>query len=130
MQVCTSACGHTVVIASESGQAVADRDADVGGTPVLDLGEHREPVPRDLATDAGADSEHVAAAIDGDADDDVEGPVGDLTVADLDLDRVDEDHRVDGLSSVGGCERSRTESSCPATRRTRCRPRWRSATSS
>ena len=43
----------------------------------------------------GPQPQNVPLAIDGDADGDVDRPVGDLAVTDLDHDRVDEDRRVD-----------------------------------
>ena len=44
-------------------------------------------------------SEDVAFGIDGDTDHCVDGPVGDLANADLDHDRIDENHRIDALES-------------------------------
>jgi hypothetical protein len=79
----------------EPSQAIADRDAHIRGAPILDLRQHRQPILRAFTADAGPDPQHVAVALDGDADDDVERPVGDLPVADLQMDGVDEDHRVD-----------------------------------
>jgi hypothetical protein len=50
-----------------------------------------------LATVAGPQSEYVALAGAGDPDGYVDGPVGDLAVADLHVDGVDEHHRIDRL---------------------------------
>lgn len=60
------------------------------------FGEHRQPELGALAT-RGSDPQpqDVAFAIDGDPDGDVDRTVGHLTVADLDEQRIDEDHRVD-----------------------------------
>jgi hypothetical protein len=56
-----------------------------------------QPVLRALpgaAALAGPDTQDVAVAVDADPDDHVEGPVGDLPVTDLEMDRVDEQHRI------------------------------------
>jgi hypothetical protein len=75
-------------------ETVADHDAGVGDTAALDLGEVLKPVLGALAAVAGPDSQDVAVPVDADPDDHVERPVGDLPVADLDVDGVDEQHRV------------------------------------
>jgi hypothetical protein len=49
---------------------------------------------------AGPQPEHVTSAVDGDAERDVDRPVGDVAVADLDVDRVDEHHRVHRFLAV------------------------------
>src|SRR3954454_8213246 len=54
----------------------------------------------------GPQPEDVAAALAGHRERDVDRSVGDLPVADLHVDRVDEHHRIDRLSSIGGRERS------------------------
>ena len=41
--------------------------------------------------------EHVAFAVEVDADRDINGPVRDVSVADLHVDRIDQDHRIDPL---------------------------------
>ena len=48
-----------------------------------------------FAAVSGPQPEDVAFAVDADADRDVDRPVRDLPVTDLDVDRVDEHHRVD-----------------------------------
>lgn len=66
----------------------------VGDAAVLEFGEHVEPVFGALAAVTGPQPEDVAAALTGDRERDVDRPVGDLPVAVLDVDRVDEDHRI------------------------------------
>jgi putative transposase len=79
----------------EALEPVADDDARIGHAAVLQLGEHVEPELGALRRRGRPDAEDVAAAVDGDTDGAVERPVGDLAVADLDHDGIDEDHRVD-----------------------------------
>jgi hypothetical protein len=57
-------------------EAVADRDAHIFDTAVLDLGEHPEPELRTLAAVAGPQPEDVPLAVDSDPDDHVDGPLG------------------------------------------------------
>ena len=76
-------------------QAVADRDAHVCDAAVLQLGQHLQPELRALAAVAGPQAEDVAFPVHGDPDDHIDRLVPDLPVADLDHDRVDEDHRID-----------------------------------
>ncbi len=75
-------------------QPVAHDDAHVVDTAVLDLGEDLQPVLGALAAGADPQPENVAFAIDGHTDRCVDRPVGDLAVADLDHDRVDEHDRI------------------------------------
>src|SRR2546422_1686134 len=46
---------------------------------------------------ADPQAQHVAFAVHVDAHGDIDGPVGDLAVADLDHDRVDQHHRIDAV---------------------------------
>jgi hypothetical protein len=87
----------------QAGQAVADHDAHIGHTAVLDLGKHPQPVLGTLtvAVLAGPQAQDVPLAIHGHAQGDVDGPVGDVAVADLDVDGVDEQHRVDRVQRPG-----------------------------
>ncbi len=78
-------------------QAVADHDAHVLGAAVLDLGQHLQPVLGALTTGADPHPQHIALTGEVDPDRDVDRPVGHLPVADLHVDRVDEDHRIDGV---------------------------------
>jgi hypothetical protein len=55
------------------------------------------PVLGSLASVADPEAEHITRPIDGDTDDGVDGPVGDLAVADLDVDHVDEHDWVDAV---------------------------------
>ena len=58
------------------------------------LGQHLQPELGALTAVAGPQAEDVAFPLDSDPDDDVDGFVADLPVADLDHDGVDEDHRI------------------------------------
>ena len=51
-------------------------------------------------------AEHVAFAVEVHADRDVDGPVRDLGVADLDHDRVDQQHRIQADRAGGCCQAS------------------------
>src|SRR5579859_4301326 len=79
----------------QAAEAVADEDAHVLDATVADLAEHLVPVLGALTTVPDPEPEDLPHPLDGDADDGVDRPVGDLAVTDLDLDRIDEDHRVD-----------------------------------
>src|SRR3990172_8055589 len=76
-------------------ETVADDDAHVVHAAVADLGEHAQPVLRAFAAVAGPQAKDVASTIDGHGQGDVDGPVRDLPVTDLDVDAVDEHDRVD-----------------------------------
>jgi hypothetical protein len=79
-------------------EAVADHKEDVGHAAVLQLGEHAHPELRGLpAAGAGPQAEHVLVPGQVDSDRGVDRPVADLPVANFDVDRVDEDRRVDLL---------------------------------
>jgi len=79
----------------QTAQAVADEEQDVVDAAIPDLAQHLVPVLGALAAVADPEAEDLPRPVDGDPDDGVEGPVGDLAVADLDLDRVDDNHWVD-----------------------------------
>src|SRR3954471_10806901 len=87
----------------EPAQPVADDHEHVVHASVLDLGEDVQPVLRALADLPaghrgglpGPQPEDVAAALAGHGERDVDRSVGDLPVADLHVDRVDEYHRID-----------------------------------
>ena len=76
-------------------EAVADDDADILDAAVEDLAQHLVPVLGAFRAIAGPEAEDVPLALEGDADDGVDRPVGDLAVPDLDPDRVNEHNRVD-----------------------------------
>ena len=80
----------------EALQPVAAHDEGVGDAAVAQLGEHRHPELGALPA-GGSDPhpQHVAFAVQVDAHRHVDGPVGDLAVADLHHDGVDQDHRID-----------------------------------
>jgi len=75
-------------------EAVADQHQHVGDAAVLQLGQHVQPVLGALTAVTGPDHEDVAVAVDGDRHGQVDRPVRDLTVADLDVDGVDEHDRI------------------------------------
>src|SRR3954453_12852488 len=88
---------HTVLTAGQSLQPVTDQDAHIAGAAVLYLGEHRQPELGALPTVARPQPQDVAFPGAGDPDRDVDRPVGDLTITDLDEDRIDEHHRIHRL---------------------------------
>ena len=66
------------------------------------LGQHRRPLLGTLtARWAQPQAQHVSFASDVHADGDVHGPVGDLRAADLDHDRVDQQHRIHRIEGPG-----------------------------
>jgi acetyl-CoA acetyltransferase len=74
----------------------------------FEVNEAFASVPLAWLKDLGADAkshpqpQHVLAAVQGDADGGVDGPVGDLPVADLDHDRVDEHGHVHAIERASG----------------------------
>jgi hypothetical protein len=82
-------------------EPVAHDDADVVDAPVLDLGEHAEPELGALAAVPGPQPQDVPFTLDGDRDRGVDGPIGDLAIADLHMDRIDEHRRVDRVEGPG-----------------------------
>jgi hypothetical protein len=105
MQVCTVVSGQAVV--TDSGRPLRPSQttkAHVSHASIFDLGEHRQPELGALTAVTGAAPQDVALAVDGHRDRHVDRPVGDLPVADLHHDRVDEDHRIDPAVSIGGRE--------------------------
>jgi hypothetical protein len=87
-------------------EAVADYEAHIGGATILDLGQHPHPVLRALsvAVLAGPQPEHVAGAVDGDRERDVDRPVSHVPVPDLHVHTVNEDHRIDRIQRPARCE--------------------------
>ena len=75
---------HGVDGLGQAFEAVADRDADVLDTAVLDFSQHREPELRPFAAVPGPQTEDVAFAVDAGSDRDVDRPVRDLPVPDQD----------------------------------------------
>jgi hypothetical protein len=67
----------------EALEPIADHDADILDTAVLDLGEHPEPELRTLAAVTSLDAEDVAFLGHGDTNSDIERLVAHLPVADL-----------------------------------------------
>src|SRR5262249_54964697 len=79
-------------------QPVAAHDERIGDAAVAQLGEYAH-AKLGAFTTRGADprAEHIAFAVQVDAHGHVDGPVGDVTVADLDHDGVDQDHRENAI---------------------------------
>ena len=76
-------------------QPVTAHDQRIREAAVSQLGEHRRPLLGALAAcGAQPQAQHVSLTSQVDADGDVHGPVGDLGAADLDHDRVDQQHRI------------------------------------
>ena len=79
-------------------EAVADHEERVRDASVLQVGQHGHPELCGLPTAvAGPHPQDVLVPVQVDPDRGVDRPVADLTVADLDNDRVDEHRRVDPL---------------------------------
>ena len=83
-QVYTTANGQVCPIASGSPfEPVADHHAGVLDPTILQLGEHLQPELGAFPAVAGPQPEDVTGAVDGHRESDVDGPVGDLAIADL-----------------------------------------------
>src|SRR5271165_5434252 len=80
-------------------QPVADQHAHVPDTAVLDFRQDPQPVlgAFSVAVLSRPQSQHVTLAVHGDAQGQVDGPVRDLALADLHVDSVDEDYRVNRI---------------------------------
>jgi hypothetical protein len=78
-------------------EPVANQHEDVADAAVLDLGEDVHPVLGSLAAVACPQAQDVPPALDGDGQGHVDRPVRHGAVADLHVDRVDEDHRIDSV---------------------------------
>ena len=96
MHACTTASSHTVVIASGRALRPSQTAMQTSWTPrffssVSTCSQNLAPSPPSPAHRP----EDVAFPAHGDPDDDIDRLVADLPVADLDHDRVDEDHRID-----------------------------------
>ena len=85
-------------------EAVAHHHQDVVDAAVLELGEDLQPVLGAFPAVSCPQAEDVPVALRRDGKGDVDGSVGDLAVSDLDVDRVDEHHRVDRAVSSDRCE--------------------------
>jgi hypothetical protein len=84
----------------QPGKPVADEDATVACAAVFDLGQHVQPIFGAFSALAYPQTEDVAFAIHRDRQHNIDRPVGDLPVADLDPDRVDEDDWVDRVQGT------------------------------
>lgn len=106
-QVWTTARGQVASMASGRPLRPSQTTMHTSSVPRFSgLGEDLEPELGALTAGAGPQPENLPAAVHGDPDGGVDGPVGDLAVTDLDHQGVDEDDGVDPLKSMGGCERS------------------------
>jgi hypothetical protein len=75
-------------------EPVAHQHQYVLHAAVLEFGEHVQPVLGAFTTVAGPDAEDVAMTFGGDRQHDVDRPVRDVTIADLDVDGIDEQNRI------------------------------------
>ena len=85
-------------VGDDFGQAlepVADQKECVLHTAVLDVGEDAHPELRSFPAGAGPQAQDVLLPVQDPADRGVNGAVGDLPVADLDYDGLDEDRGID-----------------------------------
>ena len=88
--------GHTLPTTSgRPFQPVADHEEHVPHAPVLQVDQDAHPELRAFPAGPGPQPEDVLLAVEGDADRGLDGPVGDLPIADLHHDRVHENRRVD-----------------------------------
>lgn len=79
----------------QASQPVADQHEHIRDATVLQLGEHVQPMLGALAAVTSPDPEDVTVAVNGDRHDDVDRPVRDLTIPDLDVDGIDEHDWID-----------------------------------
>src|SRR5690606_23495480 len=95
MQVCTTASSHTVLIASGKPFNPSQTTMHTSATPrfLISVSTASQEL-RAFPAVAGPQPQDVAFTVDGHPDRDVDRSVGDLTVADLDVDGVDEHHRI------------------------------------
>src|SRR5205823_8255882 len=105
MQVCTTAWGQTSPIASGRPVRPSQTTMHIADTAILDLGEHPRPPLGALTTVAGPQTQHVPTAVHGDRQGHVDGPVRHLTIPDLDVDTVDEHHRIHRRPGAGSATR-------------------------
>ncbi|SIH57308.1 Uncharacterised protein [Mycobacteroides abscessus subsp. abscessus] len=85
---------HVADHLGQSLETITDHEERVLDPAVAQIGEHAHPKLRSFTAGTGPQSEDVAFPGQGDPDRGVERPVGDLAVADLHHDRVDEDRGV------------------------------------
>src|SRR5881398_2195407 len=105
MQVCAMACGQT--LDTTSGSPLSPSQTTKNTSPIPRFFRSVSTAIqklRALTTAAGPEPEDVPLTSQRDADRRVERAVGDLTVADLDHDRVDEHRGVDRAVSSDRCE--------------------------
>ncbi len=86
----------------ETLEAVADQHQHVVQAAVLQLSEHVQPVLRALAAVTGPDPEDVAMPLGCHGHHDVDRPVGDLAVTDLDVDGVHEQDWIHAVQRAAG----------------------------
>jgi hypothetical protein len=102
MHVWTTVRGQTVSTASGRPlQPVADEHQDILNSAIFELGEDLQPVLGALTTVTGPDPENVPGALDRDGHRNIDRAVGDLAIANLDVDGVHEDDRVNAVQRAG-----------------------------
>jgi hypothetical protein len=94
-------------VAAPALQVVAYHHEHVGRAAVLDRSQDAQPELGALAVAMlpGPQPEDVALAVGGDPEHHLDGPAGDLPVADLDVDDVNEQHRVHRIEPPGTATR-------------------------
>ena len=113
MHCCTTVSSHTVVIASGRPLSPSQTAMHTSATPrFFSSVSTLQPELRALAAVAGPQPQDVAFPGHGDPDGHVDRFVPDLPVADLDHDRVDEDHRVDRVQRPVDTSRSSPRPPC------------------
>src|ERR1700742_3549006 len=103
MQVCTMVCGHTFATTSGRPLRPSQTRKNTSRTPrffrsISTLIQNLAPSPPVPIHSPRT----VLVAVHGDPDGGVDGSVGDLAVADLDVDSVDEHRRVHGVERAAG----------------------------
>ena len=93
---------HRVDTVGQALQAVADQEEHIRHTAVAQLGQHYHPkLCRLPAAVAEPHAQDVLMALQIDPDRGIDGPVGDLAVADLDIDRVHNHRGIDRAPTAG-----------------------------
>jgi hypothetical protein len=87
-QFCTMASDNTSPIAAGRPFKPSQATMHIGDAAVAQLGQHAHPVLSAFAAGSNPQPDHVAFAFAVDGEHDVDRPVGDLPVADLDSDAL------------------------------------------
>ena len=104
MHVCTTAFSQTELTASGRPFSPSQTTIRTSRVPRFLISERTRSqnlAPSPSPCSPGPQAQDVPRAVRGDAEGHVDGPVGDLALADLDVDRIDEDHRVNGIERPG-----------------------------